>query len=161
MTGGRRALWGLAAVYGVLLLASHAARAFSPAAAPLAPGEHAVEVRAGRHEDAERILSFVVLHDHLDRRYQLAFGLVLQARRKHERALKPLGIAALMDLTDPVPVVALAECKLALGQRDEARDLLEAARGQLEVRPGQQPLLTRVCALLELMNTHRSAAALP
>ena len=112
---------------------------------------------AGRLDDAERIVSFVVMHDHLDRRYQLGLGAVLQAQRKHEAALKPYRVAALMDLTDPLPVVRMAECLLAGQRKDEAREALEFALGQFKPIAEHEPLQRHAEALLELMNAHDGA----
>lgn len=115
---------------------------------------------AGRLADAQRIFSVVVMNDHLDRRYQLALGMVLQAQGRHEQALRPYGAASLADLTDPEPVVRMVECLLALGRGVDARQALAQALGQVEARPQQhQALHSQVLAILELVDAKPAGKA--
>ena len=108
--------------------------------------------RAGRLPDAERFFRFAVMHDHLDRRYHLALGMALHAQGKHEQALQPYGVAVLTDLTDPQPLVRIAECLLALRRKPEALQALEQASGQIEARPHMYPKMQqKVQAMLELI----------
>ena len=109
--------------------------------------------RAGRLADAERFFRFVVVHDHFDRRYHLALGMALHAQGKHEQALQPYGVAVLADLTDPQPLVRIAECLLVLRRKPEAREALQQASGQIEARAHMYPKMQqKVQAMLEFMD---------
>lgn len=113
--------------------------------------------RSGRYQDAERIFSFVLLQNHLDARTHKALGMTLQMQRKHEQALKPYGAASLMDLTDPEPVVRMAECLLALARLDEALGALDFAQGMFRRRPDAR-LSQRVEAIRELITKPHTPA---
>lgn len=107
---------------------------------------------AGRLADAERVFALVAMQDHLDRRYQLALAMTLHAQGRHERALRPYGMASLLDLTDPEPVLRMAECLLSLGRKDEARLSLQQALEQARARPQQHEAAgRRAQTILELM----------
>lgn len=109
---------------------------------------------AGRLAEAERVFAWVAVQDHFNRRYQLALAMALHAQGKHERALRPYGMASLLDLTDPEPVLRMAECLLSLGRKGEARQSLQQALEQVRVRPQQHHAVgQRAQAILELMGT--------
>lgn len=109
--------------------------------------------QSGRYEDAEKLFTYVLTHNHLDARTHKALGMALQAQRKHEQALKPYGAASLMDMTDPEPVVHMAECFLALGRVSDARQALGYAGGAFNRRPD-----ARLQQRVALMNAGLNAA---
>lgn len=86
----------------------------------------------GRYADALKIFGFLVQHDHLDGRFHMGFGACLHMLNRHEEALKYYGAASLFDLTDPEPVVRMAECQLALARPEQALEALRYAAGLTE-----------------------------
>ena len=95
------------------------------------------------------MFGFLVTHNHLDRRFHKAFGACLQNLVRAD-ALKYYGVASLLDLTDPDPVVHTAECLLALSRDQEAARALRFALGQIKGEAKHAALGERVKALLEL-----------
>ena len=91
----------------------------------------------GRYDDAEKVFSFLVMFDHLEPKYWLAAGAVQQVKKNFEKAKAAYVQAAMLDIRNPKPQYYVAECYLALGQKDDAlaslETLLEYCNGQDEV----------------------------
>ena len=91
----------------------------------------------GRYDDAEKVFSFLVLFDHLESKYWLAAGAVQQVKKNFEKAKAAYTQAAILDIHSPKPQYYVAECYLALGQKDDAvaslDTLLEYCTGTDEV----------------------------
>jgi type III secretion system low calcium response chaperone LcrH/SycD len=91
----------------------------------------------GRYDDAEKVFSFLVMFDHLEPKYWLAAGAVQQVKKNFEKAKAAYSQAALLDIHSPKPQYYVAECFLALGQKDDAvaslDTLLEYCTGTDEV----------------------------
>ena len=91
----------------------------------------------GRYDDAEKVFSFLVMVDHLEPKYWLAAGAVQQVKKNFEKAKAAYVQAAMLDIHGPKPQYYVAECYLALGQKDDAlaslETLLEYCNGQDEV----------------------------
>ena len=91
----------------------------------------------GRYDDAEKVFSFLVMFDHLEPKYWLAAGAVQQVKKNFEKAKAAYVQAAMLDIHGPKPQYYVAECYLALGQKDDALasldTLLEYCNGTDEV----------------------------
>ena len=91
----------------------------------------------GRYDDAEKVFTFLVMFDHLEPKYWLAAGAVQQVKKNFEKAKAAYVQAAMLDIHGPKPQYYVAECYLALGQKDDAlaslETLLEYCNGQDEV----------------------------
>ena len=91
----------------------------------------------GRFDDAEKVFTFLVMFDHLEPKYWLAAGAVQQVKKNFEKAKAAYVQAAMLDIHGPKPQYYVAECYLALGQKDDAlaslETLLEYCNGQDEV----------------------------
>ncbi len=74
----------------------------------------------GRYDDAEKVFSFLVMFDHLEPKYWLAAGAVQQVKKNFEKAKAAYVQAAMLDIHSPKPQYYVAECYLALGQREDA-----------------------------------------
>lgn len=81
--------------------------------------------QVGKLEEAEKVFRFVCLLDHLDGKYWLALGAVLQSRRQFDEAVKVYANILLTDMREVRAYYRIAECKLALGDRAEALEALE------------------------------------
>ena len=91
----------------------------------------------GRYDDAEKVFTFLVMFDHLEPKYWTAVGAVQQVKKNFEKAKAAYVQAAMLDIHGPKPQYYVAECYLALGQKDDAlaslETLLEYCNGQDEV----------------------------
>ena len=91
----------------------------------------------GRYDAAEKVFTFLVMFDHLESKYWLAAGAVQQVKKNFEKAKAAYSQAALLDIHSPKPQYYVAECFLALGQKDDAvaslDTLLEYCTGTDEV----------------------------
>ena len=91
----------------------------------------------GRYDDAEKVFTVLVMFDHLESKYWLAAGAVQQVKKNFEKAKVAYSQAALLDIHSPKPQYYVAECFLALGQKDDAvaslDTLLEYCTGTDEV----------------------------
>ncbi len=74
----------------------------------------------GRFDDAEKVFTFLVMFDHLESKYWLAAGAVQQVKKNFEKAKAAYVQAAMLDIHSPKPQYYVAECYLALGQREDA-----------------------------------------
>ena len=72
----------------------------------------------GRNEEAKKIFGFLVLFDHLNAKYWMGMGAVLQVLHEFERAVKCYAMASFLDISNPKPQYHAAECYLAM--RDKA-----------------------------------------
>ena len=78
-----------------------------------------------------------LMFDHLEPKYWTAVGAVQQVKKNFEKAKAAYVQAAMLDIHGPKPQYYVAECYLALGQKDDAlaslETLLEYCNGQDEV----------------------------
>ncbi|WP_394065623.1 SycD/LcrH family type III secretion system chaperone [Alcaligenes sp. WGS1538] len=79
----------------------------------------------GKYEDAFKIFARLVTYNHMESRYQMALASAMQMTGRYQEALQQYIVVTVMRLDDPVPVFHSAECQLALGQPEKARDSLE------------------------------------
>ena len=80
----------------------------------------------GRYDDAEKVFAFLVMFDHLEAKYWTALGAVQQVKKNFEKAKTAYTQAALLDIHAPKPQYYVAECFLALGQKDDALASLDS-----------------------------------
>ncbi len=74
----------------------------------------------GRYDDAEKVFTFLVMFDHLEPKYWLAAGAVQQVKKNFEKAKTAYVQACMLDIHNPKPQYYVAECYLALGQKEDA-----------------------------------------
>ena len=103
-----------------------------------------------RHDDAFKVLSVLVAHNHAEHRYLMALGEAAQALGRYRDALQQFAAATLLDPLEPLSVLHSAECLLALGKRGPAEESLSLA---LEMcRPGRHNAVrSRALALRQAM----------
>ena len=80
----------------------------------------------GRFEEALKLFQFLVLFDHLNKKYWLGLGAVQQVMKDYTNAIASYGYCSFLDLTNPKPQLHVAECFLALGDKKNAASSLEA-----------------------------------
>lgn len=104
-----------------------------------------------RYEEAMKTFSFLVMHNHLDKRFMNALASSHQMMKNHLEAVKYYSMASLMDMGDPLPTFHTAECFIAMGQTAEAKEALQFVIAQSKT-PEKAPLKDRAQALLDLLN---------
>ncbi len=104
-----------------------------------------------RYQDAMKAFGFLVMHNHLERRFMMAFAASLQMVKSYEEALKYYTMASVMDMSDPVPTFHTCECMIALGMVADAKQGLEMVIGQ-SGDDKHAALKSRAEALLALIN---------
>ncbi len=94
----------------------------------------------GKYDDAFKVFAQLVTYDHMDSRYQMALASAMQMTGRYEEALQQYVVVTVMRLDDPAPVFHCAECLLALGRPEEARDSLELVVSAL-CKPGEHDFI--------------------
>lgn len=105
-----------------------------------------------KYQEAQRLFAILLMHNHLDRRYYLAYGASAQMLKRHADALRYYSVAAQLDLTDPQPAIHMAECLLALGKRGDARKCLDHGLVQARYHEEHRRHVPRLEALLTLLD---------
>lgn len=110
----------------------------------------------GKYEEAQRMFAVLLLHDHTDRRFYLAYGACAHMLKRHAVALRYYGMASLLNLTDPQPLIHMAECQLVLGDRGKARQVLDYGLAQARFHPEHHHHVPKLEALLFLLDRAES-----
>ncbi|WP_048439656.1 hypothetical protein [Caenimonas sp. SL110] len=113
----------------------------------------------GKFEEALPIFLHLIIVNHVDKRYYDGAGSCLQKLGRFKDALTYHGVSTLLDLTDPLPAMRSAECNLALGNRELARENLEHAIRHARPNKKLQPLADRAEAMLEFLRQASEPAA--
>lgn len=82
--------------------------------------------QAGKFEEAEKLFKALLLLDHLEKKYWFAFGGVREAQRDFKSALHAYQTCAFLDIDNPKPQYHCAVCHLALGDKENAINALDA-----------------------------------
>ena len=107
--------------------------------------------KQGRYAEAMKVFGFLVIHDHLERRFLNAFASSLQMLRDYESAIRYYTLAATLDLTDPTPLLHVSECLIAQGRKADACDVLDLVMDQSS-ETEHAAIWQRATALLSLLN---------
>lgn len=105
-----------------------------------------------KYEQSMRLFGYLLTTNHLDRRYYSGFAACMHKLRRHEEALKYYGLASVLDLTDPEPVMRSAECYMALGNIPKARFSLDYALTQARAHDAHAKFVPRLEAMMSLTN---------
>lgn len=103
-----------------------------------------------RYSEAARVFSLLLMNDHLEQRYAMAFASSLHMSGHYLEAITYYSLASVMDMGDPVPTFHTSECLRAMGHTEDAKEGLRMVIRQCE---GEQraALRGRAQALLDLM----------
>ena len=101
----------------------------------------------GKYEKAMKLFGFLLVHEQSDRRFFIAFGTCLQMLNAPEEAIKYLGIANILEPSDPVPAVQIAECLIFMNRSSEAYDLLK----KIDEEFGSLPKFKEIAAKVKLL----------
>jgi type III secretion system low calcium response chaperone LcrH/SycD len=108
-------------------------------------------MRLGKYDKAESIFYFLSLMDHLEVSYWRALGVSLRVQKKYKEALGIFLAAYFLDPMEIEVVAAMAECCMALGDREGAREFLEQTCELFEVEGKREDLARRARVYLEMM----------
>lgn len=114
----------------------------------------------GRYSDAVKAFGFLVMHNHLEKRFMNAFAASLQMAKRYEDAINYYSMASVMDMSDPVPTFHTCECMIALGMTTEAIEGLGMVIGQCD-GPERAELKKRAETLLALLVVQAQAKPAP
>lgn len=106
----------------------------------------------GRYLDALRLFNFLLLQNHLDRRFSLGAAACQQMLKNYQAAVKLYYLAWFFDATDPAPLFHAAECLLEMGHKAEARDALRIIARQGEQQRGGAALAAKAQAMADLLD---------
>lgn len=80
-----------------------------------------------RYAEAQNAFAYLLVKNHLRPRNYIAFGACRHAQGFHAQALPYYAVAALLAPEDPAPVLLVAECRIATGERAAARQSIDHA----------------------------------
>ena len=103
-----------------------------------------------QYEDAGKVFGFLCTNNPYDRRFMLGLGASLQMQGKWADAIGSYTMSVALDMEDPIPVFHIAECLSALGQTDDAKEMLAAVVERAK-KPEHQAIKQRASAMLQLM----------
>ena len=82
--------------------------------------------QTGKFNEAMKLFQFLVLFDHLNKKYWMGLGAVQQVLKDFQGAIVSYGYSSFLDLKNPKPQIHAAECFLAMGDKRNAASSLEA-----------------------------------
>jgi type III secretion system low calcium response chaperone LcrH/SycD len=103
----------------------------------------------GKYEEALSLLGLVLLQNHLEPRYHMAFAACLHMLKRHEDALVYYAIAAAANPADAEPVLRSAQCLIELSRFDEAAEKLRSLETRLQSDAERAELRGRIAPVLE------------
>lgn len=112
-----------------------------------------------KYGEAAHIFGQLTTINHLDRRFPLGAGACAHMQRHHNDAVAYYGVAFILDLTDPVPPIYMAENLLAMGERDKARQMLDHGLVQARHHERHRAHVPRLEALLALLDSSGATEA--
>jgi type III secretion system low calcium response chaperone LcrH/SycD len=103
-----------------------------------------------QYEDAGKVFGFLATNNPYDLRFMMGLGACLQMQGKWEDAIGSYTMCVALDMDNPLPVFHVAECLSALGQAEDAKEMLSAVV-QRAKKPEHQALKQRAQAMLQIM----------
>lgn len=98
---------------------------------------HAMYQQA-KYDKAQNAFAYLLVKNHLRPRNYIAFGACLHAQGQHAQALRYYALASVLDPADPDPVLLLAECQIAMGERAAARQSVDHAAALAAAREDEE-----------------------
>lgn len=109
--------------------------------------------RNGRLDDAEHFFRFLALYDFYNADYAMGLAAVLQMKKEYDKAVSHYALAQMLDTRTDRPMFHMAQCHLALGKLDLARECFEG----VAERAGDSELGNRARAYLQALADSASA----
>ena len=111
-----------------------------------------------RYPEAATVFGYLVLQNHQDLRFVVAYAAALQMNQDWGNAIRLYTLAASRDVSNPAPCFHTCECLLALGLRKEAAEGLDMVIRQCGETAEHEALGRRAQAMLELISAPQEAA---
>ncbi|MDR0740410.1 MAG: tetratricopeptide repeat protein [Puniceicoccales bacterium] len=108
-------------------------------------------LRHKKYDDAESVFYFLAMMDHFERRYWKALAVTLWVQKKYKDALGVYLAAFFLDPMDIEVVAAMADCCLAMGDREGAKEFLEQTCEIFEIEGKRGDLARRAKVFLEMI----------
>lgn len=83
--------------------------------------------QSGKYQEAKSRFRFLATMDTENRTYWLGLGASLMMLKEYEQALQAYALAAMMDHSDPLVFIHMADCLFALGKVEEGLKCIAAA----------------------------------
>lgn len=91
--------------------------------------------------------------DHLEHRFWLGLGATRQMQRDYQHAIEAYVMAMMLDIDQPIPPLHMAECQLAIGDRESAETSFEYAVHAAGDKPQFQTIKHQAEAKLEILRS--------
>ncbi len=111
-----------------------------------------------RYEEARKVFTYLMTLDHHETLYMGAVASCLQMLKRYDEAIEYYCLASVYNLGDPRPTFHTAECLLAQGRTDEARDALSMVLNDCREHR-YAALKRRAQALLDLLDKKAATTA--
>lgn len=105
----------------------------------------------GRYADAEKVFKALCLFDHMERKHWMGLGSTRQMLKNYQGAIDAYGMAVILNVHDPLAPLQSAECHLALGNVEPAKNALECA---IEYAGNNHKAKARAEALLSFLKNN-------
>ena len=114
--------------------------------------------QAARYDEAYKVFAYLMIHNHLELRFIMAYAASAQMLEKWDEAIHNYSLSIAMDMVNPQPMLHVCECLIGLAQYARAQEGLN-----LVLTRAQQLNLTDVAhraqALLELVGDRADTPA--
>lgn len=81
--------------------------------------------QSGKLDEADKVFRFLVMFDHTNHKYWVGLGAVAQCRKDYPLAITAYTYAFVLDSSDPKPQYYVAQCYLAIDDREHAKTSLD------------------------------------
>ncbi len=109
-----------------------------------------------KYSEAMKFFRFLLVHDQFDLRAIFGLGCCLQMQGHYTQAQLYLGLAVILEPSNPASGVQFAECLLMARKKKEAIDILQKTRNEFKKLPQYELLIRRVDALLSFASSSES-----
>lgn len=117
-----------------------------------------IQKSEGRYVDAMEIYALLTMLDQNEVKFHKGLGLTAKAAGEYKKSIDSLGLAYLMNPEDNEVSLAIAECHLALGEKEKSRKILEKILINSKELSEKSREIARASVILEAM-TSASASA--
>lgn len=88
--------------------------------------------RQGKYQDAAQTFSMLTVYNHFEAKYHKGLAASCQMMELFPEAVQAYGGALAIDPLDPEPKLHIAECLIALGEIDDAKEMLRYVLEEVE-----------------------------
>ncbi|NIZ03776.1 SycD/LcrH family type III secretion system chaperone [Thalassospira lucentensis] len=104
----------------------------------------------GKYHDAAQTFSMLSVYNHLEPKYHKGLGACCQMLQMFPEAIQSYGAALTLAPLDADPKLHIAECLIAIGEIDDAKEMLAYVLEEVE-DIGESPVRDRANVLLDAL----------